>query len=713
PISITSTTTLKAKAFKSGWNESAIANSSYSIEMPQTVATPTFSPSGGTYTSAQSVTISCSTPGATIRYTTNGSEPTSSSTIYSRPINVSSTTTIKAKAFKDGWTPSSTASATYTIAPIGTVATPTFIPAGGTYSTAQNVNITTTTANATIRYTTNGSNPTESSAQYTGPINISTTSTLKARAYRSGWTPSYIANTTYTITGTVVTPTFNPGGGTYTSAQNVTISCATSGASIFYSTNGSTPSIPYNGPINIGSTTTLKAKATKTGWNDSSIASAIYTINIQPSTVATPTFNPGGGTYTSAQNVTISCATSGASIFYSTNGSTPSIPYNGPINIGSTTTLKAKATKTGWNDSSIASAIYTINIQPSTVATPTFNPGGGTYSSAQNVALSCTTTGATIRYTTNGSEPTSSSTAYSSPINVSSTTTIKAKGFKDGWTPSSTAIATYTIETTPPPANFVFVPGGTFTMGDTRGEGFDDELPTHVVALNSFYIGKYEITQAEYSQYMQPSSSWTSNYGHGDDYPAYYVSWYAILKYCNLRSMAEGLTPVYTISGSTNPANWGSVPTSSNSTWNAATCNWNANGYRLPTEAEWEYAARGATNTPDYLYSGSDDINTVAWYDGNNSPSGSKPVGTKAPNGLGLYDMSGNLSEWCWDWYSFVYYSSYPYSNPTGPASGSERVSRGGNWIGTSGYCRVASRLLSIHPSGSYADIGFRLCRAN
>ena len=629
PISITSTTTLKAKAFKSGWNESAIANSSYSIEMPQTVATPTFSPSGGTYTSAQSVTISCSTPGATIRYTTNGSEPTSSSTIYSRPINVSSTTTIKAKAFKDGWTPSSTASATYTIAPIGTVATPTFIPAGGTYSTAQNVNITTTTANATIRYTTNGSNPTESSAQYTGPINISTTSTLKARAYRSGWTPSYIANTTYTITGTVVTPTFNP----------------------------------------------------------------------------------GGGTYTSAQNVTISCATSGASIFYSTNGSTPSIPYNGPINIGSTTTLKAKATKNGWNDSSIASAIYTINIQPSTVATPTFNPGGGTYSSAQNVALSCTTTGATIRYTTNGSEPTSSSTAYSSPINVSSTTTIKAKGFKDGWTPSSTAIATYTIETTPPPANFVFVPGGTFTMGDTRGEGYSDELPTHSVTLNSFYIGKYEITQAEYSQYMQPGSIWSSNYGHGDDYPAYYVSWYAILKYCNLRSMAEGLTPVYTISGSTNPANWGSVPTSSNSTWNAATCNWNANGYRLPTEAEWEYAARGATNTPDYLYSGSDDINAVAWYSGNNSPYVSKPVGTKSPNGLGLFDMSGNLYEWCWDWYSSNY-SSSPSSNPTGPASGSRRVFRGGYWDSGAYECRVAFRIRSYPYSSNYG-IGFRLCRAN
>lgn len=344
-----------------------------------------------------------------------------------------------------------------------------------------------------------------------------------------------------------------------------------------------------------------------------------------------------------------------------------------------------------------------------TVATPTFSPAGGTYTSTQNVSIATTTANATIRYTTNGSEPTSSSTAYSSPINVSSTTTIKAKAFKDGWTPSSTASATYTISGGTP-GEMVLVPGGTFTMGRTTGSGSSDELPTHSVTLNSFYIGKYEITQAEYSQYMQPSSSWTSNYGLGDDYPAYYVSWYAILKYCNLRSLAEGLTPCYTISGSTNPANWGSVPTSNNSTWNAAICNWNANGYRLPTEAEWEYAARGATNTPDYLYSGSDDINAVAWYSGNSGYT-SHPVGTKAPNGLGLYDMSGNVWEWCWDWYSRFYYSSSPSSNPTGPASGSGRVRRGGGWSDGASGCRVASRY-GGNPNYSGSDIGFRLCRA-
>ena len=161
--------------------------------------------------------------------------------------------------------------------------------------------------------------------------------------------------------------------------------------------------------------------------------------------VATPTFNPPGGTYTSAQNVTISCATPGVTIYYSTDGSTPSIRYTKPVNISSTATLKAKATKAGWTDSQIASAVYTIN-QPQTVATPTFSPPGGTYISAQSVRITCATSGATIRYTTNGTEPTANSPTYSSPINVSSTTTIKAKGFKNGWTPSSIASASYNIQ---------------------------------------------------------------------------------------------------------------------------------------------------------------------------------------------------------------------------------------------------------------------------
>lgn len=341
-----------------------------------------------------------------------------------------------------------------------------------------------------------------------------------------------------------------------------------------------------------------------------------------------------------------------------------------------------------------------------TVTTPVFTPSAGTYSTTQSVSITCSTEGATIRYTTDGTVPTATSTAYSNPITISTTTTINAKGFKDGWTPSATATALYTITV---PTGFVYVPGGTFTMGDTRGVGESYELPTHSVTLNSFFIGQYEVTQAEYAAII--GSNPVYDHGVGDNYPVYYVSWYDVLKYCNLRSIAEGLTPVYSISGSTNPSNWGEVPTYYNTTWDAAVCNWNVNGYRLPTEAEWEYAARGATNTPDYLYSGSDAIDAVAWYDDHNFFSGAKPVGTKAPNRIGTYDMSGNLYEWCWDWFSSTYYSSSPASNPTGPANGSWRLFRGGDYCVEACYCRVAWRS-QYYPYFTDYLVGFRLCRS-
>ena len=158
-------------------------------------------------------------------------------------------------------------------------------------------------------------------------------------------------------------------------------------------------------------------------------------------------FNPSGGTYNSTQSVTISCSTPGATIRYTTNGSTPtssSPQYQNPVTISATTTLKARAFRSGWYDSEIASAVYTIDTTP-TVATPTFNPPGGSYSSPQNVTISCSTSGATIRYTTNGSNPTSLSPTYTSPISVTSSTTIKAKAFKSGWNDSQFASASFTI----------------------------------------------------------------------------------------------------------------------------------------------------------------------------------------------------------------------------------------------------------------------------
>ncbi|NLK49939.1 MAG: SUMF1/EgtB/PvdO family nonheme iron enzyme [Candidatus Cloacimonetes bacterium] len=424
--------------------------------------------------------------------------------------------------------------------------------------------------------------------------------------------------------------------------------------------------------------------------------------------VATPTFDPPGGSYPGAQYVSISCATSGATIYYTTNGSTPthySTEYTEPVLVAQDATLQAKAYKTGLAPSLISNAAYSIT-DTWIVAIPTFSPPGGTYTTSLNVTIGCATSGATIRYTTNGQEPTAASSLYSAPIAISHNTTLKAKAFKTNWMPSSTGSADYTINITTP-GQMVYVQGGTYTMGDTHG--FDGQYaPPHTITVDSFSIGKYLVMQSEFEAIMGSNPS--QGHGIGDSNPVYSVSWFKAIKYCNLRSMDEGLTPVYTIAGTTNPLYWGEEPTINDPVWCAAICDWDANGYRLPTEAEWEYAARGGTDTYDFLYSGSDDLDAVSWHSGNSGGT-THVVGSKLPNGLGIYDMSGNLFEWCWDWLDSYYYNYSPTHNPRGPASGEYRIGRGGSWHYEDYYHRVACRM-SHRPGNIYPDYGFRVCRS-
>ncbi|MBR0492975.1 MAG: chitobiase/beta-hexosaminidase C-terminal domain-containing protein [Muribaculaceae bacterium] len=249
----------------------------------ETVATPTFTPAAGTYTSIQSVTIACDTQEAVIHYTTDGSEPTANSPVYNEAIEVAENMTIKAIALKDGWNPSLAASAEYVIN-LPQLEAPVITPASGEYNEAQTVTITAADG-ANISYKIGDGEYTT----YSGPFEVAESCTITAKASKTGYTDSEETSATYTIKYPVATPTFNPPAGSYIGAQEVTISCETEGAIISYSTDGT--NWTEGNTVNVTESCTLYAKATKDGWNDSEEAKAEYVINytsltVNPTTLA-------------------------------------------------------------------------------------------------------------------------------------------------------------------------------------------------------------------------------------------------------------------------------------------------------------------------------------------------------------------------------------------------------------------------------------------
>jgi len=221
----------------------------------------------------------------------------------------------------------------------------------------------------------------------------------------------------------------------------------------------------------------------------------------------------------------------------------------------------------------------------------------------------------------------------------------------------------------------VLLPGGTFIMGD------EDEIdaPIHEVTVSPFYIDTHLVTQEQYEKLMGDNPSrWKANKN-----PVEQMRWSDAVRYCNARSEAEGLEPCYDLN-----------------TWK---CNFAANGYRLPTEAEWEYACRAGTTT---AYSFGDDaskLKAYAWFE-DNSASKPRPVGQKPPNSWGLFDMHGNVWEWCNDFYKVDYYQESPKENPRGPETGETKVLRGGAWKFSAESCRSGYR---YNENPGYADVCF------
>ena len=418
--------------------------------------------------------------------------------------------------------------------------------------------------------------------------------------------------------------------------------------------------------------------------------------------VPRPIFNPTASSFTEPIIVQITCSMAEARIFYTKDGSAPtnqSILYISPITLEATTTLKAIAYRVGYRTSEITTSVYSYN----KVEVPHFSLESGVYNTEQELSLYSQTASAEIYVTSNGAEPIEHPIyLYDIPLllpgELLNPIIIKAKAFREGWLPSETVTHRYEFNL----SQMILVRGGSFTLS-----------PGYTILLSDFSIGNYLVTQGEWASVMEGNnneiSSRPSYFVDQGNNPVECISWYETLVYCNRLSILEGLEPVYSKDGYTNPYNWGPIPNSHDMSWDDIIMDMNKNGYRLPTEMEWYYAARGGIlSQEEYLYSGSYDIDEVAWYNLNSGTS-AHVVGQKKSNELGLYDMSGNVEEWCFDWWG-VEFPNGGWDNPTGPENGVTRVVKGGSWAQGGESCKIISRA-DGDPFYRQNDRGFRIVK--
>lgn len=444
-------------------------------------ATPVINPAGGTFVGPVTVTLGSPTPGATTYYTLNGSVPDTASTPYVGPFVVSSSSTVNARAFAPGLAPSATATAAFTIN-LPTAAAPVITPTGGTFVGPVPVTLTSSTSGAAIRYTTDGSTPTGGSTLYTGPLTISTNTTLKARAFAAGMLDSATTSGVFTIT---VPPDGGPGAATFIRADTATQGSwrgiyGADGAAVVGDTLGypayAQAALSGAAPFVWNSTTTdgraLQRTTGTTRLAATWYSATAFTIDLAltdglPHDVSLYTLD--WDTTARGERIDVKDAVSGALLDTQTltgfdGGRYTTWRLKGHVVIVITRTAGANAVLSGLFFDPPSSPLP----PPSTVAAPTITPGGGVFGGPVTVSLSTITTGATIRYTTDGSAPGASSPVYANPLLVSSTTTVSARAFAAGMLDSSVTTATFSL---PPPvtAGATFVRTDTTTIGNWKG----------------------------------------------------------------------------------------------------------------------------------------------------------------------------------------------------------------------------------------------------
>ncbi len=471
PVKLSATTTVNAIATASGYGNSPVTSATYTINITTpTVATPVFTPGAGTYTSAQSVTLADSTPGAAIYYTLNGSTPTTASTPYTGAFTVSTTTTVNAIAVATGYTNSSVGSATYGIytsgtAPVsvnltsadklyaigtaGTAVTGSGIDGNGNAYAGNLLGTSLSYAGSTYTLAAAGTKSATTTGTITLPAGNYTALSFLGTGVNGNhlnqvFTVTYTDGTTTNFTQNLSDWALGPQG---YAGESVALAMPSYVLSSGASGTGNRYLYAYSFALN--GAKTVQGLTLPVTTNVVILAIDLSGAATAP-VAASPAFTPVAGAYASAQSVTLTDSTPGAAIYYTLNGSTPttaSTPYTGAFTVSATTKVNAIAVASGYTNSAVASATYTINIAVPTAATPAFAPGSGAYASAQSVTLTDSTPGAAIYYTLNGSTPTTASTPYTGAFTVSASTTVNAIAVASGYTNSAVASATYTINT--------------------------------------------------------------------------------------------------------------------------------------------------------------------------------------------------------------------------------------------------------------------------